>query len=172
MLIGGGKAAPDIATATADMNGAVIQSASEQNMPLQAVEYNQAYQNALLMHVLSPAQYLYHPQITPFCGNRPYVLIIIIDYYSVYPSSIKIREKEKDSKINYWGRRSIIEEDKGLFAVKGNNNAVALEFFLVSTQTGNTLWQANTITTRGESIDFSDIAKGLVNNALKNLMKP
>jgi hypothetical protein len=166
------KAAPDIATASADTNAAVLQYASEAGLTLQPVEVNLAYQNALLMHVLSPAQYRYHPQITTFCGNRPYALIAVIDYYSMYPSSLKIREKEKDAKINYFGRRSIIEEDKGLFAIKGNNNAVALEFFLVSTRTGNILWQANTITTKGAAIGFKGIAKGLVKNALKNLAKP
>ena len=67
--------------------------------------------------------------------------------------------------------RPHIRYPQGLFAIQGKNNAVALEFFLVSTQTGNTLWQANTITTKGAAIGFKDIANGLVKNALKNLAK-
>lgn len=166
----GDSAAPGISQAIDETNQALVQKASDMGLPLVAVNYNLAYQNALLMHVLNPAKYLYNPKITQFCGNRPYILIGIIDYFDDSPASIKIKEEDNGRKMDYWGKRSVLVKDDNLFAVQGRQHAVAYEFFLVSTKDGNTVWQANTITTRGASSYFNDIAKGLIDNALKHLL--
>ncbi len=155
-----------------ETNQSLQEKATEMNLSLDAVPFNETYQNALLMHVLSPAKYLYNPQIAKFCGDRPYALIVLIDYYADFACSLNIRENQKGRKINYRGRRSIIERDMSLFKNKGRQRVVALEYFLVSTQDGSTLWQANIITTEGGyATGYYDIAKGLSGTAFNNLMK-
>ena len=155
-----------------ETNQSLQEKAAEMKLSLNAVPFNEAYQNALLMHVLTPAKYLYNPGITQFCGNQPYILIVVIDYYAEFACSINIRESQNGQKINYLGRRSIIEKDLSLFKNKGRQGAVALEFYLVSTKDGSTVWQANTITTVGSmGANYYNIAKGLSGDAFKNLMK-
>ena len=155
-----------------ETNQSLQEKATEMNLSLTAVPFNEAYQNALLMHVLTPEKYLYNPQLTQFCGNTPYILIVIIDYYAEFACSINIRESENGQKINYLGKRSIIEKDLSLFKNKGRQGAVALEFYLISTKDGSTIWQGNTITTVNSlGANYYDIAKGLSDNAFKNLMK-
>jgi hypothetical protein len=163
---------PEKAMAVNDTNQALAKKAAELGLPLAAVPFQEPYQNALLMHVLNPSQYLYNPGITRFCGNRPFILIGIIDYYADSSFSIDIRPAENGNPVDYWGRRSILEKDGSVFAMKGKQKAIALEFFLVSTQDGKTLWQANTITTNnGPFGSYRDVAKGLIESALKDLMK-
>lgn len=162
---------PEKAQAVNDTNQALAGKAAELGLPLAPVPFQEPYQNALLMHVLNPAKYLYNPGLTRFCGGRPYILIGIIDYYADSSFSIDIRPDENGNPVNYWGRRSILEKDGSVFAMKGKQKAIALEFFLISTQGGKTLWQANTITTNnGPFGSYRDVAKGLIEDALKNLM--
>jgi hypothetical protein len=163
---------PEKVQAVNETNQALVEKATELNLRLDTVPFKEPYQNALLLHLLKPAQYLYHPAITQFCGNRPYILVGIIDYYADFTSSIDIRSSGNGNSVNYWGRRSILEKDASLLAMKGRQKAVALEFFLVSTQDGRTLWQANTVTTNnGPFGSYRDVAKGLIEGALKDLMK-
>jgi hypothetical protein len=170
-IVIGDTSPPDTDQAMNETNLGMLQKAADMNLSMVPVSFNKIYQNALLMHVLSPGKYRYNPKITQFCGNQPYILIVVIDYYADYPSSIDIREKQDGHNINYWGKRSIIEQDKNLFANQGKQNAVALEFFLVSTQDGSTVWQANTVTTKGLNSYYHDITEGLIETAFKNLMK-
>ena len=155
-----------------ETNQVLQEKAAEMNLSLDSVAFNETYQNALLMHVLNPAKYLYNPQIGKFCGDRPFILIVIVDYYAQFPCSINTRENQDGQKINYWGKRSVIERDMSMFRIKGRQAAVALEYFLVSSKDGNTLWQGNTITTsNGLGTSYYGVSKGLIENALKNLMK-
>jgi hypothetical protein len=155
-----------------ETDDAVQSKATEMGLPLAPVTFNETYQSALLMHVLNPKKYLYNPQIARFCGNKPYILIAIVDFYAEFSCSINIREKETGEPIAYFGRRSIIERDMSFFRNKGRQSAVALEFFLISSKDGSTLWQANTITTGGSLFDgYEGIAKGLVDGAFRDLMK-
>jgi hypothetical protein len=162
---------PTPVEATLEINQAVIEKSAQLGMSLTPVEYNTAYQNALLMHVLNPAKWKYNPQITKYCGLRPYILIGIIDYCDAFPSPVMIREKLNDQKISYWGKRSVLEKDSDIFASQGLQHAVALEFFLVSTADGSVVWQGNTMTSGNKNSGFKGIANGLVENALKNLMR-
>jgi hypothetical protein len=156
-----------------ETNQSLQEKATKMNLPLVSVEFNKSYQDALLKHVLSPPKYLYNPQISKFCGDRPYILVVLVDFYAEFSSSINIRENQGGQKINYFGRRSIIEKDFSVFRNQGRQQAVALEFFLVSAKDGSTLWQANVITTGGGLLEggYYGIAKGLEGGALNNLMK-
>ncbi len=162
----------DKSQAVNETDRALQEKAAEMNLSLNPVAFNETYQKALLMHVLNPAKYLYNPQISQFCGYPPYILIVLIDYYAEFAFSIDIRESQDGQNINYWGRRSIIEQDLNLFKNRGRQAAVALEFFLISAKDGSTLWQANTITTTDGSTDnYYGIAQGLMGDAFNNLMK-
>lgn len=167
----GDEKPPAPADALLQANEAVVDKGSRLELPLAAVAYSTPYQNALLMHILNPAKWGYNPGLTKYCGIRPYILIGLIDYFDAYPSSVKIREKEKDQKLSYGGKRSILEKDTDVFAIKGNNHVVAMEFFLVSTADGTTVWQGNLINTGGKMAGYQGIAQGLVENALKNLAR-
>jgi hypothetical protein len=170
-MIIGDQAPPTSTEATDETNQAVLEKGAGIGLALTPVNYSTVYQNALLMHVLNPAKWGYNPQLTQYCGMKPYILIGIIDYCDAYPCSAKIREKENDKPISYWGRRSILEQDADVFANKGAQHAVALEFFLVSTANGSTLWQGNLMTTGGKGASYQGLTEGLVENALKNLMR-
>ncbi|SRR5579871_160780 len=156
-----------------ETNQTLQEKATEMNLSLSSAPFNEIYQQALLKHVLSPQKYLYNPQISQFCGNPTYILIVIVDYYAEFSCSINIRENQNNQRIDYFGRRSIIEKDENLFRNKGRQAAVALEFFLVSAKDGSTLWQANTITTGGGLLldGYRGFTKGLIGDTLNNLMK-
>ena len=152
-------------------NQELLQKATNMSLAISPVDYSTAYQNALLMHILSPAKWRYNPQITQYCGMKPYILIGIVDYCDAYPSSAKIKEKENDQPISYWGKRSILIQDSDIFANRGAQHAVALEFFLISTADGSTVWQGNLMNTAGKGSSYEGLISGLAENALKNLMK-
>lgn len=162
----------DESQAVNETNQSLQDKASEMNLSLVSTQFNKLYQDALLKHVLNPRKYLYNPQIAQFSGNRPYILVVLVDFYAEFSSSINIRENQDGGKINYFGRRSIIEKDLSFFRNKGRQQAVALEFFLVSAKDGSTLWQANVITTGGGLLGggYAGITKGLTGDAFKNLM--
>jgi hypothetical protein len=134
-------------------NQSVEEVGKQFELPLTYPPFNIAYQNALLLHVLDPAHYLYHPGITQYCGGTPYVLIVVVDYYAEFGSSVNIREMQDGQKIDYSGKRSILEKDLSMFANQGRQSAVALEIFLVSTKDGSTVWQAHTISTTKNVFD-------------------
>jgi hypothetical protein len=119
---------PAPADAILQADQAVVDKGTGLGLSLMPVPYSIPYQNVLLMHVLNPAKWAYNPALAKYCGMRPYILIGIIDYFDAYPSSVKIREKEKDQKLSYWGKRSILEQDTDVFSIKGNNHVVAVEF--------------------------------------------
>ncbi|GEM_PF-1985005 len=166
----GDQAPPTSDEATQQADAAVMQKAADMSLSITPVAYSTVYQNALLMHVLSPVKWGYNPQLTQYCGMKPYILIGIVDYCDAYPCSAKVKEKDKDQPIAYFGKRSILEQDTDVFANKGAQHAVALEFFLISTADGKTLWQGNLMTTGGKGAGYEGLTTGLVENALKNLM--
>lgn len=170
-LLIGDEAPPEPGLATSMANQSVLEKGGGLGLSIAPVTYSVPYQNALLMHILNPAKWAYNPGLTKYAGNKPYLLIGIIDQCVGYPSSVKIREKQNDQPISYFGKRSILEQDTDVFANKGAQHVVALEFFLVSTATGITVWQGNVITTGGKMAGYDGILAGLVENALKNLMK-
>ncbi len=163
---------PDKAQVVNETNFALVQKASDVGLSFEATLFNEAYQNALLLHILSPEKYRYHPRITAFCGDRPYALVGLIDYYGDSYCSVDIREKSAGNPILYWGKRSILEKDISLLSAKGKQMVVALELFLVSTRDGSLLWQGNMISTANGLVNYHEIAEGLLENALRDLMKP
>jgi hypothetical protein len=163
---------PEKIQAVNETNQGLQDVISETGLTMDPVPFNEAYQRALLMHIFSPEKYLYNPGIAKFCGNRPFALIVVIDYYADFSSSINIRESQNGQKINYLNRRSIIEKDESVFKNKGRQRAAALELFLVSTLDGRTLWQCNTISTdNGYGSGYDIIAKSLIGSAFNNMMK-
>jgi hypothetical protein len=163
--------APAAGEAANEVNQMVLEKGPGFGLALAPVNYNTVYQNALLMHVLSPAQWGYNPQLTKYCGGKPYILIGIIDYDGVFAGPAKVREKENDQPINYWGKRSVLEQDIDVFANKKAVHSAALEFFLISTADGSTLWQGNLLNSTGKGNNYQDLMRGLVENALKNLAR-
>jgi len=163
----------DKSEAVSETNQALQEKASEMSVYLTPTDFNEAYQFALLQHVLDPAHYSYNPGIGQYCGNKPYILIVLVDFYAEFSSSVNFRGKQNGQTVDYRGRRSILENDQNVFRNKGRQAVVALEFFLVSSQDGSTLWQANLITTGNSfsSDNYYGLAKGLAGDALKNLMK-
>jgi hypothetical protein len=158
--------------AVSETDQAVFEKAANLKIPLERVETTVADRFALLKHLFRPEKNPYPPQMAGICGNRPYVLICIIDFYAEFSSSINIRENENGKKIDYFRKRSIIEKDLGLLRRTGKQNAVALEFFLVSTKDGELLWQGNGATTGSSFFDsYVGNARVLAEGALKNLFK-
>ena len=167
----GDQPAPSPAAAIIQANQAVSQKSVNLGLTLSPVTYSIPYQNALLMHILSPAKWGYNPGLTRFCGNRPYILIGVMDYCDAYPSAVKVREKENDQPVTYFGKRSILEQNGDVFAPKGEQHVSAMTFFLVSTVDGKTLWQGTLMNAGGKMAGYQGLTEGLVENALKNLMK-
>ena len=171
-LFGGADTPPPTTeAATTETNQVVLEKGSGLGFSVTPVNYSTVYQNALLMHILNPAKWSYNHQLTQYCGMKPYILIGIIDYCGLFPGPSKVREKENDQPIHYWGKRSVLEQDIDVFANKKALHSVALEFFLISAADGSTLWQGNLLNTAGKGNNYQDLKRGLVENALKNLAK-
>jgi len=160
---------PTAEEVTNEANRIVLEKGKGVGLSLTPVNYSTVYQNALLMHILNPAKWGYNPQLTRYCGMRPYILISLIDYCGAFAGPAKIREKDNDRPIAYWGKRSILEQDTDVFANKKALHSAALEFFLVSTADGSTVWQGNVMNTAGKGDNYQDLLAGLVENVLKNL---
>jgi hypothetical protein len=171
LFAGPDTAPPTTPEALGFANQAVLEKGTGMGLPITAVNYSVPYQNAVLMHVLNPAKWRYNPQITRYCGNKPYLLIGIIDYCGIFQGPAKIREKENDKPIQYFGKRSILEQDTDIFANKKSLHSVALEFFLISTVDGTTLWQGNVMNTAQSGNNYEDLVRGLTENALKDMAK-
>jgi len=155
-----------------ETNQALQEIVDKMKLPVTIMPLNAPLQVALLSHIFNPAKNPYNPEIAKYCGNNPYVLVVLVDYYAEFASSITLREKEKDQKIDYMGKRSIIEKDDDPFQNRGRQAGVALELFLVSTQDGSTVWQCNAITTNNSNgSKYYDLCRGVIENAFKNLMK-
>jgi len=162
---------PDKGQAVSETGVVFLDRASQLGLSVESTYPNEAYQNALLLHVLNPQKYLYHPALTRYCLNHPYALVGLIDYYGDLPFSVNIREKRGETKIDYWGRRSLLEKDGSLLSVKGRQMVVAIELFLVSTRNGSPLWQANLVTTANGLVSYQGLAEGLIGDALRNLIE-
>ncbi len=165
--------AGDQARAVSETNELVDNEAMALNLPLSDAPLNETYQTDLLKHIYRPDKFAYNPAITAFCGNQPYILIIVIDFYTEFACSVNIRESQDGKKIDYSGKRSILEQDLSMFSIKGHQTGVAQELFLVSTKDGSTVWQAHTISTTSNAYDpFHGLNKELLSKAFDNLLKP
>ena len=162
---------PDKGQAVSETGAALLERSSGLGLPVETTYPNEAYQNAMLLHILSPGRYLYHPALTRYCLNRPYALVGLIDYYGDFPCSVNIREKQGGKPIDYWGRRSLLEKDGSLLSSKGRQMVAALELFLVSTRDGSLLWQGNLVTTANGLVTYQGLAGGLIGDALRDLIK-
>ena len=155
-----------------ETNQALQEVVTKMKLPIEATPLNAALLGALLSHIFNPAKFPYDPTVATFCGGKPYVLVVLVDYYAEFASSLTIREQEKGQKIDYMGKRSIIEKDDDPFQNRGRQAGVALELFLISTKDGSTVWQCNTMTTNNSNgSKYYDLARGLFENSFKNLMK-
>jgi hypothetical protein len=158
--------------AVAETNEAVLKKAEALKISLEEVEYNEAGRKALVNYLLDPEGSPKPAGLAALCGDKPYALVAVVDFYTDYHCSINIRENQNGRKIDYLGLRSIIEIDQSFFRVADKQSAVGLELFLISAKNGKLLWQGNMMTTGvGLWGGYPGITQGLVEGALKNLFK-
>ncbi len=166
---------PSSAQAISEVQDAVIKNAVKWKLDVEAVPTDIEDQRALLRYIFHPAQPDKFPfslkKLSSLAGGKPYVLIELIDYYATFGCGVNIRESQDGKKINYSLKRSILEQNGGLFSQQGFNKVGAFEIFLVSTKDGSLLWQANGCDSFQHTIfnSFKDTADHEMDKCLRTL---
>jgi hypothetical protein len=154
-----------------DVTAAAMEMSEKDGLSLIEINPPKIYQKALLLHIYQPDKYLYNPKIGKLCGDKPYILIGVISYDGPFSRAVKVRESLNGQKINYWHHHSVLEEDLDMMIKKEWKRVVAVELFLVSTQTGELLWQSNGVASRAYSVweSYVDPAKNVLDDEFKQL---
>ncbi len=157
-----------------NMDDGLLKEAIEDKLPLYSVHAAPAYQQALLMHILEPAKWAYHPQIAKLCEGYSYALICVIDYDDGMTPALKLREMENGQTISYWRKRPILEtEEEILQKFFKARKVMAVEVYLISTKDGTPVWQGVGVNNDigGFFTSGEGPAGGLVRKFLKDLVK-
>jgi len=162
---------PPAAAAVSEFQAAFVKQAAQLKIDAAPVSVSDEDRLSIIKHALHPDKFSLKPGfLAKLCGDKPYALVGLIDYYGTFACEVRIREtsdKDPKEKIDYFRMRSILErENHSRYRKVG-----AEELFLLSAKDGSLLWHANGVEHIEHIIfnSFWDTAVRLMEHQLKDL---